>query len=278
MLRTPDAKGPWSRLQRLDFQARVVAHSVRRLGKWWADQRSFPAVSMAPTRTFPVTLAQVFVASRASSFGPRLEAGRWHNLRLAADAIDGVEVSADRPFSFWRAVGRLSAQRGYMEGAHFEGGCITPAVGGGICALSDALYEVALRADCEILERHAHTLFVARPGQPLPKRVDATVKWPYVDLRFAPRSGSLLLTCSVARDGITVAVRSRRSLARPVELAVEQTAPTREALLHTRLVRIREGEREVVGRDRKRVVEQPKRTCDTCEETSCRHHRNRRVG
>ena len=55
-------------------------------------------------------------------------------------------------------------------------------VGGGLCQLSNALYETALGAGFEIVERHAHSRVV--PGSRAVLGRDATVFWNYVDLRF----------------------------------------------------------------------------------------------
>ena len=57
-----------------------------------------------------------------------------------------------------------------------------PAIGGGLCQLSNALYQAALDAGCEIIERHPHSRIV--PGSGTWERRDATVAWNYIDLRF----------------------------------------------------------------------------------------------
>ncbi|MFK9780915.1 VanW family protein, partial [Escherichia coli] len=61
-------------------------------------------------------------------------------------------------------------------------GCIVPALGGGICQLSNALYDLALKANFEIVERHPHTRTV--PNSDVPSGRDATVAWNHIDLRF----------------------------------------------------------------------------------------------
>ncbi len=242
--------------------------------------RAFPTPVRIGVAATPHAVADVSIPRRASSFGPRLEAGRWHNLALAAAALDGVGIAADRPFSFWRTVGRLEHSRGFVEGAHFEGGCIVPAIGGGICALSDALFDLALRADCNILERHAHTLAVDRgPDAPLRRRVDATVKWPYVDLRFAPREVQLRLHAQMEPGGLRLAVASDR----PIESAeVYVSEPQRTCgpdgpSVHATISRRRAahtGRRlEVIGTDRKHLIAHPTRNCDTCREHGCGRHR-----
>ncbi|MEO8574321.1 MAG: VanW family protein [Pyrinomonadaceae bacterium] len=111
-----------------------------------------------------------------------LVAGKIHNLRLAIKKLDGLEVPAGATFSFWKQIGRASSFRGFVAGRELREGCIIPNVGGGICQLSNALYDAALQADFEILERHAHTQVIA--GSLAEKGRDATVFWNYVDLRF----------------------------------------------------------------------------------------------
>ncbi|HYO90837.1 MAG TPA: VanW family protein, partial [Pyrinomonadaceae bacterium] len=114
-----------------------------------------------------------------------LTAGKVHNLRLALRKLNGVEVPAGRVFSFWKQVGRASRRKGYVNGRELREGCIIPTVGGGLCQLSNALYDAALRAGFEIVERHAHTQVVS--GSLAEAGRDATVFWNYVDLRFKSR-------------------------------------------------------------------------------------------
>lgn len=111
-----------------------------------------------------------------------LVAGKIHNLRLAIRKLDGVEVGANQTFSFWKQVGRASRIKGYVEGRELREGCIIPNVGGGLCQISNALYDAALDANFEIVERHAHTQVVT--GSLAERDRDATVFWNYVDLRF----------------------------------------------------------------------------------------------
>ena len=76
------------------------------------------------------------------------------------------------------------------------------AVGGGLCQLSNALYEIALQAGCRIVERHAHSQVV--PGSAAAQGRDATVAWNYVDLRFAAKRRLLI---SARLDGDDLVVR-----------------------------------------------------------------------
>jgi hypothetical protein len=57
-----------------------------------------------------------------------------------------------------------------------------PTVAGGLCQLSNALYDAALKANFIIIERHKHTKVIK--GSLAEQDRDATVKWNYIDLRF----------------------------------------------------------------------------------------------
>ncbi|MBL0338865.1 MAG: VanW family protein [Rhodospirillaceae bacterium] len=111
-----------------------------------------------------------------------LQAGKVENLRLATRALNGLHIPANQIFSFWRHVGRPSKWRGYRPGRELRQGCIIPTIGGGLCQLSNALYDSALKAGCLILERHQHSQII--PGSLAEQGRDATVFWNYIDLRF----------------------------------------------------------------------------------------------
>jgi hypothetical protein len=100
-----------------------------------------------------------------------LQAGNIHNLRLAVKKLHGLEIPAGVVFSFWKHVGRADRRRGYVAGRELREGCIIPSTGGGLCQLSNALYDAALQANFEIVERYAHTQNRGRfPGGTGPRR------------------------------------------------------------------------------------------------------------
>ena len=109
----------------------------------------------------------------------RLELGKVENLRRACSRLNGVVIDAGGTFSFWRQIGKASRRRGFVVGRMLQQGCVVPAIGGGLCQLSNALYGLALRSGAEIVERHAHS--IKMPNAPVH---DATVAWNYIDLRF----------------------------------------------------------------------------------------------
>lgn len=111
-----------------------------------------------------------------------LTAGKIQNLRLAVKQINGIEVKANEIFSFWAHIGNPNFGKGYVVGREIREGCIVPTIAGGLCQVSNALYDAALKANFDIVERHRHTKVIQ--GSLAEQGRDATVKWNYVDLRF----------------------------------------------------------------------------------------------
>jgi vancomycin resistance protein YoaR len=146
----------------------------------------------APVRhvSSPLALPVELFESRTALFGDMrpqergYQEGKVANLRRAAAALDGVLIPAGQVLSFWRQVGRPARDRGFVVGRMLQQGCLVPSVGGGLCQLSNALYQVARQSGCDIVERHAHSRLVA--GSDAVAGADATVAWNYVDLRIRP--------------------------------------------------------------------------------------------
>ena len=134
-----------------------------------------------------------------------LLAGKVQNLRRAIRELDGLEIPANEVFSFWKSVGQASRLNGYVEGRELREGCIIPSVGGGLCQLSNALYDAALKANFEVVERHAHSQIVA--GSLAEQGRDATVFWNYIDLRFKSPS-SFRIEARLGKDHLHVKFKS----------------------------------------------------------------------
>ena len=111
-----------------------------------------------------------------------LVVGKIHNLRLARKRLHALEIPAGAVFSFWKQLGRASTANGFVIGRELREGCVVPAVGGGLCQVSNAIYDSAVRAGLEVVERHRHSRVL--PGSLAEHDRDATVFWNYLDLRL----------------------------------------------------------------------------------------------
>nr|MBQ8244314.1 VanW family protein [Oscillospiraceae bacterium] len=103
------------------------------------------------------------------------------NLRLLCAALDGVVLQPGEEFSYNGTVGERTEEKGYKPATAYSGTRIVKDVGGGVCQGSTTLYNCALLADLEILERVCHG---AKVGY-VPLGLDAAVNWnTKTDLRF----------------------------------------------------------------------------------------------
>ncbi|WP_224366747.1 VanW family protein [Hyalangium versicolor] len=266
----------WRRSKQLALQA-------NRLVRWAATPERWPRPQLAPVRGLGVQVAShtVELARVDPEADPLLEAGKQHNVRLAAPAFDGLLLTPERPLSFWRTLGRLTEQAGYRYGLSLRGGCLTPSIGGGICLVANALFELAARQGWHILERHGHTMEAVPPLEGTLWGMDATVAWPYVDLVVAPREGPVRLGARVQEGRLRLtlhgaaAPRTRSQLWSENDSVVETPeGPVRTNRIVRRLVDVGTGavlEERVIGENRRRILdpEARKRTCLTCGETEC---------
>lgn len=243
-------------------RVRVATFQAKRLARWLVDPAFAPPQRTTPSG--PIAHAiRVPIARRGAD--PRLEAGKRHNVRLAATAFHGVVIAPDAPLSFWRVLGPATEARGFAWGMELRSGCAVPAVGGGLCLLSNALFALAVELGWTILERHGHSMALGDPHA-----FDATVAFPHVDLRIAPRTGRAVLDVAVRGDVLVVAVHDAAPRLR-VELQREQhaTDTTRDTRIRRRVFHELALVEDAVIVDDHQRIPAALRTCLDCGETAC---------
>ncbi len=144
------------------------------------------------------------------------------NAKVSAEAVDGTIVYPGQTFSFWDTAGPFDTAHGYVYGYGTLNGKVVPALAGGVCVTSTALYRAVLDAGLEVIERHPH-------GVPLAwaKGDDAAVSshvnpggkltrgW---DFRFRNDLENPLVIIA-RREGMTVNVELRELM--PLAVSVE---------------------------------------------------------
>ncbi len=220
----------WAKLQ-----ANRARRAVKNLGSPVAK------CALGEPAGFPVVLAESRTPlwSEADPRERRLQLGKVQNLRLVAKGIDRAVLAQWATFSFWAQVGRPGGSKGYMPGRQIQEGCVIPAIAGGICQLSNALHDVALKAGFEVTERHAHTRSL--PSGSWSAGRDATVAWNHVDLRF--------------RAPVDAMVRVRLTTE---ELVVQLLGRESRVVTETRVSGVKQGEIE---------------SCETCGMVQCWRHK-----
>jgi hypothetical protein len=229
------------RLQSLVFHGKTGILRLRRGILEWGEQpaRHLPGEEEVTAPVIGEARAKLWTQVSDAEFP--LTAGKVENLRISAQALHGLVIPASEVFSFWRQLGRTTRRKGYTVGRELREGCMVPNRGGGLCQVTGLLYQAALEAGLEIVERHEHSRLV--PGSMGEKNLDATVFWNYVDLRFrAPFQWRLEVELD-ASDLIVRIKADRPEKARKIEVLPDPI-----------------------------VREAPSGDCLTCNQTECFRH------
>lgn len=190
-----------------------------------------------------------------------LQLGKVENLRRALRKLNGAAIHAGGLFSFWKQIGRATHRRGYVPGRQLREGCLFPAIGGGLCQLSNALYDVSLQAECEIVERHPHSRIV--PGSAAARDRDAAIAWNYLDLRFRP-SQPMLIEARMTSDELIV-----RLYGQSTPIKMPPTPPANFVSL-TSLT-------NPPPRNTRKILDPAAHSCLTCEQDACFRHNSKLV-
>ncbi len=130
-------------------------------------------------------------------------ADQRHNARLGLERLDGKRIAPGEVFSFNKAVAPWSRDRGYLRAPVSFDGELIESWGGGVCQTSTTLYNAALLAGLEIVERHPHRFAATY----VPPGRDAAVAAGAVDLRFRnDRPSSVMIRARLSGDKVIVQI------------------------------------------------------------------------
>ena len=115
--------------------------------------------------------------------GPH-NAARVHNMALCARLIHGLRLQPGEVFSMRRVVGDPSPARGFQGGPMLVGGRIAISPGGGLCQVATALFNAALQANLEVLEKWNHSVDVWGAARMVDLGRDATYVHGRRDVKF----------------------------------------------------------------------------------------------
>ncbi len=120
-------------------------------------------------------------------------AERVENLKLASNAVNGTLVAPGEIFSMNDTISHIDYNRTHV----IVNGQETLADGGGLCQVTSTLYNAALFAGLEVVERHPHAsqLPYIRPG------MDATIWFGALDMKFKNTTDGYILLQEYVADG-----------------------------------------------------------------------------
>lgn len=128
---------------------------------------------------------------------------RNENIRLSAEALNGIIVNPGQEFSFNNATGARSLEKGYKPATAYLNGEIIQEPGGGVCQLSSTLYNAVIFSGLKSTERHAHSY---EPSYVIPGE-DAMVSFGGPDFKFVNNSDfPIAIKTSFANQELTTSI------------------------------------------------------------------------
>lgn len=159
-------------------------YRAQRHGVWWLYGTRFATFRHEPLPE-GVFVHQTPLLRQLRAVDMQLQYNKITNLRLAAEAIDGLLIRPGEVFSFWKRVGRPSARRGFLEGMVLQDGRVQRGIGGGLCQMGNLLHWMVLHTPLTVTERWRHSYDVfPDENRTLPFGSGATLAYNYIDLQF----------------------------------------------------------------------------------------------
>ena len=154
----------------------------------------------------PIEKEIVYTGTEIASFTTTLydnDDNRIFNITKACEILNNTEIKTGEEFSFNSTIGPMGTGNGYKLAKGFDSnGKLIDVPAGGMCQVSSTLYNVALIANLEITERHAHSRRVAY----VPVDKDATIYYPDLDLKFINNTQNDL-KITAQNDNYTVTIK-----------------------------------------------------------------------
>ena len=178
------------------------------------------------------------------------DANRNNNLVVGCNYIDGTVVAPGEVFSANANLGSQTAAGGYKNAGVYVNGKVEQGMAGGVCQVTSTLYNAAILAELEIVERSPHSMTVGY----VPLGRDAAVAGTYKDLKFRNNTEYPIMIEAYASGGklvMNIYGHEVHSSSRKVEFeTVYEATIAKPAEIVTEDPEMLEGERVVTSKGR----------------------------
>jgi vancomycin resistance protein VanW len=128
-----------------------------------------------------------------------VEKGSATNAAIACELVNGRILKPGELFSFNAAM--TAGLDRFVDGTAYSSGRVIRSEGGGICQVSAALYNAALLAGLEVVERHSHSLYDPKEAYVPAGRDSAISRSVGADMRFRNSTAAPLALSVTALAG-----------------------------------------------------------------------------
>ncbi|MGN1230304.1 MAG: VanW family protein [Anaerotignum sp.] len=175
---------------------------------------------------------------------------RNNNLAVGCNYINGTVIAPGEVFSANANLGSQTAAGGYKNAGVYVNGKVEQGMAGGVCQVTSTLYNAAIMAELDIVERSPHSMTVGY----VPLGRDAAVAGTYKDLKFRNNTEYPIMIEAYASGGklvMNIYGHEVHSSSRKVEFeTVYEATIDKPAEIVTKDPEMLEGERVVTSKGR----------------------------
>lgn len=169
-------------------------------------------------------LAQIGVHQAISTYETSLqgkEENTLYNIQKASDEINGIILQPGDRFTFNQLIGPAEKEDGYKESTIIANGQFVSGYGGGVCQVSTTVYNAALLANLQIIERYNHSIYGDATNY-VPLGRDAAIFYGYKDLRFRNAlEQQIVIFCEIIENKLVAKILGERPLDKDIRIITQ---------------------------------------------------------
>lgn len=146
-----------------------------------------------------------------SGFDIKYQYNKKHNLSLVKESLDGLLIKPNETFSFNLTTRYSDKEQKYKEGLVIKNNEMNTAIGGGLCQMSNNLYEAILNTPLTVIERVPHRTDYFKTDESKTLGLDATISSGWIDLKFKNETlDTYQLNIDIINDDLTIKILSNK--------------------------------------------------------------------
>ncbi|MDP5273525.1 VanW family protein [Chengkuizengella axinellae] len=160
-------------------------YTYKRYLKWIRNRKKFAQIYNKSLLPYCVISHHTPTLRKLKDVDMWMQHNKVMNLKIAIQKLNYIAIQPGETFSYWKLIGKITKQKGYVDGMILHYGKFSSGTGGGLCQLSNLIYWITLHTPLVVTERHRHSYDVfpdAKRTQPFGS--GATCVYNYLDLQI----------------------------------------------------------------------------------------------
>lgn len=144
------------RRSRLRLKLGMAYYGLRRRALWLRMRGAFASVRTERPLPYSCAAHKTPLLRKLRDVDMWMQHNKIVNLKLAVKALNGMLLRPGEVLSYWKAIGKPTRRKGYLDGMVLRNGTFCAGVGGGLCQLSNLIFWMTLHTPLTVTERHRH--------------------------------------------------------------------------------------------------------------------------